>query len=190
MVYEDFFSLLNDPLSLFDDGQFTEGSVKSTIIIVMFHLHHLIIDWNKMSMEDKIHHFISALLVGTIALYFECGKGPAFINMAMCGFPGSIDYYMLFFVKNGIIDKIKEKRFNRYFNLCIRYPIALIICYITYLNIRHEILIMNFNGFMYLFGLILQTLNTIYYTDKVIGNYYMRRYKDDQNHKRVTMKTD
>jgi hypothetical protein len=46
-----------------------------------------------------------------------------FNNAIMCGVPGGIDYVMLFFVKEGWMEPIQEKRYNSVLNIWMRAPL-------------------------------------------------------------------
>ena len=92
----------------------------------------------------------------------------------MCGIPGGIDYFLLVLVKYNIIEKMTEKKINRYLNLFIRYPVMYLCCYIcliSYIKSSEEfsltLLIVMFTGTL------LHLLNSAYYCDKVIGNYHL-----------------
>ena len=97
----------------------------------------------------------------------------------MCGIPGGIDYLLLFLVKRNILEKMTEKKINRYLNLLIRWPFMFLSIYIFTVNVYQEKIISKLTPFMFL-AAFLHCFNAIYYCDKVIGNYYIKS-KENNN---------
>ena len=91
-------------------------------------------------------------------------------NFVMCGLPGGIDYLLLFLVKYSCIEKITEKYINRWLNLLIRMPIQMLSFYMVIINYYHGNLEWNYFIFLATF---LHTVNSIYYCNKVVGNYHV-----------------
>ena len=57
-------------------------------------------------------------------------------NFTLCGLPGGIDYLLLILLKYNIINKITEKKINRFLNLLIRWPLMFLGGYMFVLNIE------------------------------------------------------
>ena len=150
------------------------SAVITTAGISSFHLYHLLF-FSNLTTEDLFHHFVNTFLVAVIGVALPIGKMISLSNLGMCGLPGGIDYTLLTLVKKNLIESITEKRINRYLNLLIRFPIQMFLAYIVISS--------HFNGsevfqqFSYLTLAIivtcsvLQLVNCIYYTMKVIENY-------------------
>ncbi|VVU95729.1 hypothetical protein CPAV1605_1484 [seawater metagenome] len=172
IVYKDAFLAIMYPLSTFEKS-YEYSAILSTTSIATFHIYH-IFAYSDLTLEDWLHHLVSSILVAAIGTYLPFGKCPSLANLAMCGIPGGIDYLLLVLVKINLIDKINEKFINRYLNLIIRWPIMFLTSYIFILNIYHNKVNMDYWPIMFI-GLILHCYNAIYYCDKVIGNYYVRK---------------
>ena len=94
-------------------------------------------------------------------------------NIAMCGVPGGIDYFLLFLVKRNYLNKLTEKKINRFLNLLLRWPFMFLSAYIFLINVVHNNVASNYMPIM-LIGIFLHSFNAVYYCDKVIGNYYLK----------------
>jgi hypothetical protein len=164
------FTLLN-PFKIYQTALFSESGLLSTIGIVCFHLNHILF-YSNLSKEDWLHHIISSVLVPIIAFIFPFSHILSLSNIVMCGIPGGIDYFMLFLVKLNFLDKLTEKRINRFLNLLIRWPFMFLCFYIFTVNVIRLNIKSNYLYLMF-FGFCLHLTNAIYYCDKVIGNYYL-----------------
>eukprot|EP00995_Heteronema_vittatum_P010294 NODE_5731_length_491_cov_172.176471_g4284_i0.p1 GENE.NODE_5731_length_491_cov_172.176471_g4284_i0~~NODE_5731_length_491_cov_172.176471_g4284_i0.p1 ORF type:complete len:123 (-),score=46.75 NODE_5731_length_491_cov_172.176471_g4284_i0:121-468(-) len=103
-------------------------------------------------------------------------------NFFMCGLPGGLDYCLLVAVKHGWIERVTEKRLNRHFNLLIRMPGMMLVTYILLLNFylgRVYCTQVPLAHVAMIAGCLLHLLNSIYYCDKVVGNYHVE-IKSDQ----------
>ena len=169
LVYnETIFCLLN-PLRIFEED-YSQVAIKSTIAISSFHVYHIIDKYSILTKEDWIHHIVSSIMVPIIGLCNPFGKIISLSNFVMCGLPGGIDYFLLVLVKYNYISKLTEKSINRWLNLLIRMPVQMLSFYFIFLNIYHNNLI--FNKYI-IFAGVIHTLNSIYYCNKVVGNYHV-----------------
>jgi hypothetical protein len=175
VVFKDSIKCILFPLNILDND-YEFSAIESTTGIAAFHIYHMFA-YSDLTLEDWLHHLISSIFVAGLGVYLPFGKIPSLANLVMCGFPGGVDYFMLFLVKLGLLDKMTEKLVNRYLNLIIRWPIMFLSSYFLILNIYHQNTNNNYVIFM-LIGMLLHCSNAIYYCDKVIGNYYLRK-----NHK-------
>lgn len=172
--------VLINPNSCYSDFIISDTATLSTKGIVVFHFYHSLMESKNLSFEDWVHHIISCFFVGAIGINCKGGRIVDLINIFMCGIPGGIDYCLLFLVKYNIIDKLSEKRLNRLLNLLIRMPGMMISFYIWLFHIHIWI---HFDYFQIIGGIVgmgLHTLNSIYYCDKVVGNYHLTCYKIKQ----------
>ena len=92
----------------------------------------------------------------------------------MCGLPGGLDYFLLILVKYCYIDKITEKWINRWLNLLVRMPGQMLSYYILIVNYYNGMI--ELYSFMFI-AMFCHTLNSIYYCNKVVGNYHICEYK-------------
>ena len=172
-VFDDTLDLLKNPNSALDLDYSKEG-VLTTSAIAAFHIYHILF-FKKLSSDDYIHHLVSSILVGTIGVLLPFGRLSSLCNFTLCGLPGGIDYFLLILLKYNIINKITEKKINRFLNLIIRWPIMFLCGYMFILNIN-KLNNKDLNTFSYtmmILALLLHSFNAIYYCDRVIGNYYV-----------------
>ena len=167
-VYPGAIFIFNNPLmNYINDVNFIKSGQLSTGGIIIFHFYHTCMNYSNLVLEDWVHHVVSCFIVGYIGISCPIGIVLNWVNLIMCGIPGGIDYLLLVLMKYEIIFKQTEKRINRLLNLLIRMQ-----GYIWYLNIW-KIYSFGMSKFVLItLGVFLQLLNSIYYCDKVVGNYY------------------
>lgn len=92
----------------------------SMIAIIILHLYHLLFfNCNK----DDIFHHLVFVGIGTITIFvFNNGYYSALSHFFICGFPGGIDYFMLFLYKINYITKETRLRYAVFLNVWIRSP--------------------------------------------------------------------
>ena len=100
------------------------GSLFGAIAIGAFHLHHFA--FYDFSFEDIVHHLVNAGAVVIVGALCPWGRYTALSNFAMCGFPGGANYYALWAAKLGWVGRMPQKRFNRFLNIVVRYPIQIL----------------------------------------------------------------
>ena len=160
--YKDMITTFVNPLSTK-----TDISLLPTNMILSLHLYHMV--FFKLSFIDWLHHILMIGIVVPIGIInYNTGSIINYCCFFLSGFPGAIDYYMLFLVKKNVLSKITEKKINSYINLWIRGPFLVIGSYIIFLNIYFD----NFPlkslivcGLMY--------WNAQYFTKRIVGNYHM-----------------
>ena len=175
-VYDDVIFTLVNPFKIYQDTLFSNSGIMSTLGIMCFHLNHLLF-YSNLTREDWIHHIISSFLVPITAFIFPFSHILSLSNIVMCGIPGGIDYLLLFFVKLKILNKLTEKRINRFLNLLIRWPFMFLCFYIFIVNVIKLNVISDYIYLMFL-AFVLHLTNAVYYCDKVIGNYYLNYNKN------------
>lgn len=169
LTFNTFIDCLLQPMNIFDN-KYNTYSILSTISIMNFHIYHIITSVKELSTETMIHHTIGAIINPLITINQPIGKLPAIHNIILCGIPGFIDYFLLTLVKFKIIKKINEKKINRYLNLLIRWPFIFLSDYLYALNIYNNKI--SFNIYT-IIPMIINNYNSIYFCDKIIGNYYI-----------------
>lgn len=96
---------------------------------IVSHLYHCIFFFNNLNHHDWTHHILMVGVTGPIAIYFPT-KQTACGLWFMSGFPGMIDYFLLWLVKMQILDKSIEKIAYKYINTWLRSPGCLLTLYL------------------------------------------------------------
>lgn len=101
---------------------FTWDSTVPSLLVMALHIFHAL--HYKMSTDDIIHHsvMLTVLLVPLLnpnSMYLSIANFSLFF---LCGLPGAIDYFLMFKVETGQMQKIVEKRYNVMLNTWIRAP--------------------------------------------------------------------
>ena len=107
MTYNDVkYTLLYPEIAL--DKRYSSSAIITTSAISSFHTYHLLF-FKNINTEELIHHIVSCFIVPSIGILLPFGNTIPICNIAMCGIPGAIDYFLIILVKYKIIHKITEK---------------------------------------------------------------------------------
>jgi hypothetical protein len=171
---------IGDVISLyynFQQNKYNECDLDSVWLITSLHIYHLIYHSKKINVQDLIHHIPTLFAQCIIPL--TTGYNNILIShitFYLCGLPGGIDYLLLFLVRNNKLDKMTEKRVNKFLNMWIRCPgtimsAAFVITEIPSLNDYLQLLcaILTF---------IFSYWNGIYYNERVITDYAIQNYNN------------
>ena len=99
----------------------SDNSVLAIKTAILSHLYHCLFFFNKLNHHDWTHHIVMVGITGPLAIYFP-SKQTASGLWFMSGFPGMLDYYLLWMVKMKMIDKNIEKIAYKHINTWIRSP--------------------------------------------------------------------
>ena len=177
VTYQEALYCFFNPMNAFEIAYSSSG-ILTTTGIASFHFHHIIDSYKTLKREDWVHHLGSSIIVPIIGLTNPFGRVISLSNFVMCGLPGGIDYLLLSLVKYCYIDKMTEKRINRWLNLLIRMPGQMLSYYILIVNYYHGMV--EWYSFMFI-AMFFHTLNSIYYCNKVVGNYHVCEYEIKKN---------
>lgn len=109
--------ILNDPLyELFNPTKYY-ASMES---IIFLHLYHMF--FFKCTYDDIFHHLVFVGIGSFTIFFFENGYYSALSHFFICGLPGGIDYFFLFFYKLEIITKETRLKIATFLNVWIRSP--------------------------------------------------------------------
>lgn len=169
ICFETFIDCLLNPLHIFDK-KYDDSSMLSTISVMNFHIYHLLSHIEELSVETLLHHIVGAIINPIFTIHQPIGKLPVMHNIILCGIPGCIDYILLVMMKLQMIDRMTEKKINRYLNLLIRWPFVFLSDYFYIVNIYYGNIIFSIMTFI---GMCINNYNSIYFCDKVVGNYHI-----------------
>ena len=156
-----------------DFSIYTENSIKSASVCIGFHMYHYFTA--TLDFEKKVHHIVTVFMTGSTALLIPNGTTTSAINFIMCGLPGGLDYILLVLYKYGTINALTEKNINRWLNLLIRMPGMMLVSWYIFLNVYSGNIIWRDYLLMIISSLIM-TINSIYYCNKTVGNFHVRKY--------------
>lgn len=148
----------------------TNLSTYPVVIMSSIHLYHIILYFKELTSIDWIHHLANSGLVGSICAFYINSPIVNHGLFFMCGLPGGIDYLMLSINDLGIIDRMTEKRINRYLNMYLRLPGILFNCYaglFNYLYQSEPYCHLSIGSIIF----ILNMWNAIYFAQRVVENY-------------------
>ena len=156
------------------------SNYEAAIITFAIHFYHTIIYWNKLRYDDLLHHILMILVALPISFLAKTGSLLGHSLFYTTGLPGGIDYLMLVLVRNGIINKLTEKKVNNYLNLWIRCPGCIAHGTLTLVgyNMVKDIECISIYCFYYyvITGLIV-FWNGIYFMNQVVVNYSLVSHK-------------
>jgi hypothetical protein len=155
-----------------------------TCMIVAIHIYHMLAF--KLTADDLFHHLTFVPVIGGGHFVWPWGAAGNILCFFISGFPGGIDYALLALVKAGSVSSLTEKRINLSINVWIRAPGITAFCILAvsswlqssdWLGDGAASDIMPVWGFVP--ALLLVFYNGQYYSQRVIGNYYIRVTQDE-----------
>jgi len=148
-------------------------SVLPSIVTASLHAYHVYCYHKYFKPDDWLHHMLMGLALA-LAHQYDTGRLINYSLFFTTGFPGIVDYFLLFLVKNDKLDALSEKKVNAIINLWIRAPGCISHSVLTLLvyNLYKDT---QLSGYFEQFGYILTALitfwNGIYFMNKVVTSY-------------------
>ena len=188
LTLTDTITLYTDPYKAFSPSLTIEYA---TYLTYGLHLYHILMYIKKLRYDDWLHHGLMIFVALPIGSYFGSIKLLSHSLFYTTGLPGMIDYICLSLVRNKRMERITEKKINRYLNTYIRNPGCTIHAYITLINVMmydkqierydfpYEASLFNIT--VSLISAIIVFWNGIYFMDQVVGNLYIEREKTKYN---------
>ena len=99
----------------------SENAVWATNFAVLMHAYHLVFFYNHLTNQDWFHHIIMCGIDAPI-LYFYNKKFQTAAAFFLTGFPGMIDYFLLWCVKMKFLDPMIEKQAYVWISTWVRSP--------------------------------------------------------------------
>lgn len=99
----------------------TDLSYATFMVAIIFHLYHIVFFWEKLSRDEWVHHGVMIGISAPLTLYYPTRA----TIVALCfltGYPGMIDYALLWGVKMGWIARDSERVCNAWINVWLRSP--------------------------------------------------------------------
>jgi hypothetical protein len=97
-------------------------NIDAASLVFALHFYHIARYRYKLTFEDWLHHITMIFVALPIAVFLQGGLFLGFSLFFTTGLPGGIDYFMLFLVRNGWLNRMTEKRLNRWIQVWIRSP--------------------------------------------------------------------
>lgn len=108
----------------------SSGTYYALLVAILLHLYHVAMFTKYLTPGDKLHHSLMVGVSGPLSLAYPSrltGAGLWFLT----GFPGAVDYYLLWLVKIGALDRMVEKKVYVLISTWIRSPGCLLCCFIS-----------------------------------------------------------
>ena len=90
--------------------------------VYALHFYHIAIYWRKFRFDDWLHHLLMIGVALPIGTFFDSKSLVGYSLFFTTGLPGAIDYFLLFLVRNGWLNRQTEKTVNSYLNVWCRSP--------------------------------------------------------------------
>jgi len=107
----------------------------SALMVPVIHTYHMVVFWQDLTPTDYFHHFVFVPYISGFGLMMRWGplrnvlawsasRHPSFAHSRrfICGVPGGLDYFFLFLMKRGLLDRLTQKRYMCFLNVWIRSP--------------------------------------------------------------------
>ena len=107
----------------------SENGYLATEMVIYLHLYHSIVFYNHLKKDDIIHHLTMCGFNGFV-FYYQGLKIQSVTSFFCSGLPGMIDYFLLYLVKIGKLEKSIEKEIYLFLTTYIRSPGCLLNCFL------------------------------------------------------------
>lgn len=185
----DTLDLYKDPYQSFT---YSDTAQYASSLTYGLHLYHILMYIKKLRYDDWLHHGLMIFVALPIGNYFGATKLLSHSLFYTTGLPGMIDYACLSLVRNKKMERLTEKRINRYLNTYIRNPGCTIHSYITLISLMgynavisttinsatssmYEPTVLNIT--ICLISTAIVFWNGVYFMDQVVGNLYIEQEK-------------
>eukprot|EP00945_MAST-04E_sp_MAST-4E-sp1_P009042 g9042.t1 len=167
LVIPDMVVMLQDPTNngLHPDILYNDSPLAITVGL---HVYHCFTSYKTMTIVDWMHHLVSNMLVCVLCFSYHYGPLVSWGCFFVCGFPGGIDYGLLFLKSTGWIHPMTEKRWNRGLNMWVRSPGIMMFIAFAYCSVMAGKYTVPLPVLLAQF--VLNAVNAIYFADLVVAN--------------------
>tara|TARA_B110000977_G_C11085234_1_gene494441 strand:+ start:3318 stop:4010 length:693 start_codon:yes stop_codon:yes gene_type:complete len=150
-----------------------------TMLVYGLHFYHIISYFNKLRYDDWLHHILMVVVALPLGGMVNSGTLLNHSLFFLCGLPGLIDYIMLFLVRNKYINKMTEKKYNKFINLWLRAPGCIahsVLTLVSFLKYKKNTAT-KFEYFAAMLTSLLVYWNGIYFMEQVVSDYKLNEIK-------------
>ncbi|XP_065197860.1 uncharacterized protein LOC135829385 [Sycon ciliatum] len=178
------FKLLSNPAVGLRLDEFSSMGISANLCIHVYHM----AAFRDLTWLDWLHHITMTIILMPITFAHDAWFGLTcdLQNFFSCGLPGGADYAMLLAVKQGWMEPLTEKRINSQINVWLRAPGIVFTCGLGFTQAFLKDPHLHFLSPAFFFsGLTLGLFiwNAQYFSERVVGNYYVRQYQADEKRK-------
>lgn len=98
-----------------------DSGSKALLFALLFHIYHIIFFYKNLSSSEWLHHGLMIGIAGPLSIY-NPSRATIVALSFLTGYPGMIDYTMLWLVKMGWFSKKLERSYNAKINIWVRSP--------------------------------------------------------------------
>ena len=133
-TFSDVIECFSDPYSC--KSRISSSSQIGYNMAVVSHLYHMVFFYNFLTYYEWLHHIIMCFICGPLANIYNHDKICMSSLWFLSGFPGLIDYTMLYLVKLDKVTSRFQKQLYLYISTMIRSPGCIIMAYIQFINLH------------------------------------------------------
>ena len=149
----------------------TQWSRATYNIAVLSHLYHIFVFFPHLTGSEWIHHLVMLLFAAPLAFLYPSRVS----TVGLCflsGYPGLVDYSLLWLVKLGLVSSYIERRVYVWINTWIRSPGCLFACFLSLPALRNT---KGLEFYCVLGQVMIVFWNGQYYAMKTCSDYWKRR---------------
>lgn len=106
----------------FHNLQQYEPNYYAASLCFALHFYHIAIYYNKLRFDDWLHHGLMIFVALPLGIMLPSTTLLGYSLFFSTGLPSILDYILLFGVRNGWVERMTEKRANRFLNVWLRSP--------------------------------------------------------------------
>ena len=147
------------------------NSYSAYYLSLLLHIYHLL--FYKVTKTDLIHHLTMCGIAGPL-IFYQNSIISSVSLFFMSGLPGMIDYFILFLVKIGKYDSLKQKQNYINISIWLRSPGCLLSVYLAIPGLIEYYKTSLFDFYILLIMAILVFWNGQYYLMKTVNDYIIK----------------
>jgi hypothetical protein len=97
-------------------------NMEAIALVAALHFYHIVCYFPKMRFDDWLHHILMIFVALPIGYYLPSASLMGYSLFFTSGLPSTLDYILLFGVRNFWVHRMTEKRVNRWLNVWLRAP--------------------------------------------------------------------
>lgn len=143
---------------------------RAITMVFAIHVYHVIMYFRKFTFDDWLHHGLMICFALPLSVAMNQVKLINHSLFFLSGFPGGVNYALLFLERNGFLSKQTQKKINKHLNIWVRQPGCIATCVLILIGIYN---FAEFETYQTIVGLLVCLV--VYWN----GNYFMEQVVSD-----------
>lgn len=162
----------NDLLRAYDlkDVLLASYDYRAITMVSAIHMYHIIFYYKYFKRDDWLHHVLMIFFALPLAVAMNQVKLINHSLFFLSGFPGGVNYALLFLQRNGYLTRERQKQINKHLNIWVRQPGCIATCVLIIIGLYN---FTEYETYQKVVGFLICLV--VYWN----GNYFMEQVVSD-----------